>query len=656
MGVVIRGAGILFITTDNQALFLKRGSGGDYPSFWCLPGGTLEEGENTEQCAKREAEEELGFLPSYITNGNLIKHAVTVSPRNPAVAKETIEPANAEPPLPELVEFTTYLQRVDATFEPRVNGEHVGFAWAPVTEPPEPLHPGVRVALHKLSMHELDVAKAIRDGQLASPQQFENMWLFAMRITGTGVALRKKLNEYVYRRPENYLSDEFLARCNGLAVIVQHPKGDKLDSEEFAERVVGTVMLPYIKGDEVWGIAKIYDETTAEMLSKFQLSTSPAVVLRSGANTKLKAEDGKTILIEGEPKLLDHLAICEVGVWDKGEDPSGVAVEAKGDSQMAEPEKKEEKTDRKDGEIDLAKEGGGGGGAGQHLDKVLSKLDDCLKKMDSMSSRMDAMEEETKKDRAKRDDDSKKRDDDDSKRKDAKTDDSHNKDDDSKKDAKKDGEDKDMAKEVVADKKRKDEEEAEKDKAKKDAAEKEEKEKAEKDKAKKDTAMADSDDAIRKQIADLAAKLPKIEAQLPVQMTDDDYHAMSDAQAGADDVFVALGKRAPIPLRGETVTAYRQRLATTLKTHSKNWKGVDLKTLNPEAFAIAQQQIYADAMAAANSPDSVPAGMLMPRTRRTETGHTEITFVGSPHAWMGQFARGRSRFVTAINTKPQNIV
>ena len=53
------------------------------------------------------------------------------------------------------------MQRVDATFEPRVNGEHVGFAWAPVTEPPEPLHPGVRVALHKLSMHELDVAKAI---------------------------------------------------------------------------------------------------------------------------------------------------------------------------------------------------------------------------------------------------------------------------------------------------------------------------------------------------------------------------------------------------------------------------------------------------------------------------------------------------------------
>ena len=248
-----RGAGILFLTTDNRALFLKRAPGGDWPGSWCLPGGTLEEGETTEQCAKREAEEELGFLPSYLPNAPMVKHAVTVAPRNPEIVKQTIEPKDTDPHLPDLVEFTTYLQRIEVTFEPRINAEHVGFAWAPVTEPPEPLHPSVRVVLQKLSMHELDVAKAIRDGQLASPQQFENMWLFAMRISGTGFAYRKKLNEYVYRRPENYLSEEFLERCSALSIIVQHPKGDKLDSREFAERIVGVGMLvPWIKGDEVW--------------------------------------------------------------------------------------------------------------------------------------------------------------------------------------------------------------------------------------------------------------------------------------------------------------------------------------------------------------------------------------------------------------------
>ena len=649
---MIRAAGILFITTDNRALFLKRGPG-DHAGEFCFPGGTLERNESTEQTAIRETKEEIGFMPEYLPQGGLIKHAVTVAP----TADGTDQ-----------VEFTTYIQRIADIFEPRLNPESVGFAWAPVTEPPEPLHPGCRVALQKLSMHELDVAKAIRDGQLASPQQFENMWLFAMRISGTGVAFRKKLNEYVVRRPENYLSEEFLQRCAALSIIVQHPKGDKLDSQEFAERIVGVGMLvPWIKGDEVWGIAKIYDQETAEMLSRFQLSTSPAVVLFSGAaNTRFGTEDGKTVLFEGKPKLLDHLAICEVGVWDKGQDPSGVAVEAIGDDQMAEEDKKTEdkdmKGDRKsDGEIDLAKEKGGGGSSGEQLDKMLTglhaKLDDCLKKMDSMSSRMDAMETEHKKDRAdahrddKKDDshkrDDKHRDDDDAHKKDAKKrdddarDDKHK--DDAHRDDKKDAEEekeKGESKEVVADKKRKDDDDDSR------------KDKRKDDDMKKDS-KADSDGDIRKAIADLETKLTKTAASIPAQMSDADYHALADAQETADRVFTAWGQRAPIPLRGEARQAYDVRLASQQQKHSKTWKDVDLKLLSPDAFKVAQRQIYADSLAAAASPDSVEPGMLRPHRRVMESGHVEYTFTGSPHSWMSHFARGRSRFLTKINPKPE---
>ena len=172
---------------------------------------------------------------------------------------------------------------------------------------------------------ELDVAKAIRDGELDSPQQFGPLWLFDVRVTGTGTSYRTQVDEYVYRPPEDFLSDDFVERCNGLPVIFGHPGENVLNTDEYRQRAIGTVTLPYIKGDEVWGIAKIYDEDAAALMRTTHASTSPAVVFRaSDDTTRVDAGDGKTILIEGKPSYLDHLAICEEGVWDKGGEPKGV--------------------------------------------------------------------------------------------------------------------------------------------------------------------------------------------------------------------------------------------------------------------------------------------------------------------------------------------
>ncbi|MDE2472691.1 MAG: DUF2213 domain-containing protein, partial [Bradyrhizobium sp.] len=174
---------------------------------------------------------------------------------------------------------------------------------------------------------ELDVAKGIRDGELDSPQRYENVWLFDVRITGTGVSYRTGLNEYVYRPPEDFLTEDFVARCNGLPLIFEHPKDSILDTDEYRERAIGTVLLPYIKGDEVWGVAKVFDEDAAALMQTTHASTSPAVVFRNADDTaSLELDDGSTILIEGKPSYLDHLAICEEGVWDKGGGPQGVRL------------------------------------------------------------------------------------------------------------------------------------------------------------------------------------------------------------------------------------------------------------------------------------------------------------------------------------------
>jgi hypothetical protein len=71
-------------------------------------------------------------------------------------------------------------------------------------------------------------------------------------------------------------------------------------------------------------VCKIYDAATAEMLETERLSTSPAVILRGTEGSKVRAPDGSALLIEGKPYLLDSLAICSNGVWDRGGPPAGV--------------------------------------------------------------------------------------------------------------------------------------------------------------------------------------------------------------------------------------------------------------------------------------------------------------------------------------------
>jgi len=342
---MIRAAGILFITPDNRALFLKRGNGSDHPLEWAFPGGQMEDedGDDAEATARRETLEETGRD----VRGTIKLHTRAIAPAEipalgaPEVASTAatpgvaaVLPAGAPPPAAvapsEDVDFTTYLCRVDKEFVPTLCDEHTGWAWADVTTPPLPLHPGAQVALDRLTMNELGVARAMAAGRLTSPQKYENVWLFNLRVTGTGAAYRHGRREYVWRPPEIYMNDEFLARVAGLQVIFEHPEKAQLDSKEFNSRTIGALFLPYLRTDlqEVWAIAKIYDAPTAKLMSKIQISTSPGVVFRGKAamqgNERLELASGEHILIEGDPTLWDHLAVCEAGVWDKDGGPVGV--------------------------------------------------------------------------------------------------------------------------------------------------------------------------------------------------------------------------------------------------------------------------------------------------------------------------------------------
>lgn len=302
--MAIFGSGIMF-RQGKYVFLIQRSDDGT----WCQPGGTVEPGELAIDAARREVLEEVG----YQYDGPLTPHSV-------------------------YGDYLTFRAEVPDRFEAKLNDESLAAGWFHIDDLPKPLHQPFAEMLAQQALNETEVAALIADGTLSSPQFFINMWMFAIRVTGTGVTWRSADQQMAFRNPDDYLTPEFLQRVAGVPLIWLHPEKNKLDSDEFAKRVIGTLTNSWVADNgEVWTIGRVYDAEAAEIMATRQLSTSPTVTYSEAQDSIIKI-DGQPLLVEGSPVLLDHVAICEQGVWDKLLAPTGV----KSDSIPNEAEKMDE--------------------------------------------------------------------------------------------------------------------------------------------------------------------------------------------------------------------------------------------------------------------------------------------------------------------------
>lgn len=475
------------------------------------------------------------------------------------------------------------------------------------------LHPGVATLFRYMAGDELTVAELMESGELQSPQKYKNVTLFNIRITGVAVSFRPTLNEWVYRKPEEYLTDRFMKRCNGLPVIWQHPEKSLLTSDEFSKRIIGSVFLPFIRGDEVWAVAKIWDDEAIKLLNDEQLSTSPAVLLEPGSE-KYSLADGTTLLVEERASLLDHIAICEKGVWDKGGDPTGVEANNLQELAMADSVEKEVKKDA------------------ASFDQMLSGVCDRL---DAISKRIDAWDEEKKDAAAKADA------------------------------ARKDAEEKEkMDAAAKADAVKKDAEEKEKkdaaeEKEKKDAAkadaDKEEAERLAADKKKADAEKEEKKDSADARYDALQKTIDELRAMVVKPLPEMDRSALAAIQSKADSVHIQLGARAEPPMVGESPDSYRRRMARSIQSLSPRWKDTKLDALAEDVFSNIEVDIYKDALESAKTPSNLTAGSIRAVEKIGPGGHKITDFVGNGAHFIKAFSPISSvRRVTNFNIPNNN--
>lgn len=559
----IYASGILF-RNGRRVFLIKRSD----DSTWCVPGGKLEEGEIAQAAARREVLEEVGY-----------------------------DCARPLTPWTNINGYLTYIVEHSEEFEPKLNDESVDAGWFHMDELPSPLHAGLEMSISQDALNETQVAKMIADGELASPQFFMNMYLWAVRVTGTGVTWRSADAMMTFRDPQLYLSPKFLERVPGTPLIWLHPEKNRLDSEEFIKRVIGTLTNAWVgENDDVWSVARVYDTEAAEQLLTKQLSTSPTVCFSEVPDAIMQV-DGEPLLVEDTPVLLDHVAICEAGVWDKLLSPTGV----KSDSLPIEaPEM---------AEIDYDK-------IGEMINKA---IDARMAKADSdpdMKAKADSEEADKK---AKADAESESAKEAEAEKKEAKAE-------------QKEGqakEEKGEAKEEKAKAKADEESATEGDKAHERKVEERARDKAD-------------SDMLRREIAELRSRIP-------VDLSDSERNEISDAQCKADSVFASFGQRAPVPNGGEKPMAYRRRVMARLQSHSEDYKGVDLTAIaDSQILAIAEKKIYADAQASAESGIGGVTG-LREVTRQDATGRRISTFIGDTADCWAPFTAGKRQILNINN-------
>lgn len=163
-------------------------------------------------------------------------------------------------------------------------------------------------------LKETEILNAYKLGLQRGIVEDENCFYIPVRVTGVGDTIRidESGKPYVEERLKaEYFTPEVLAACSRLPITLEHPEGQLLSPKTIDKaKIIGLTLHAYIKDEEIWAIAKVFDKSIIKLFGSEIHSTSPGI----SCFYVIITDDGK---VKEGPAEINHLAFVSRGHWDQ---------------------------------------------------------------------------------------------------------------------------------------------------------------------------------------------------------------------------------------------------------------------------------------------------------------------------------------------------
>ena len=155
---------------------------------------------------------------------------------------------------------------------------------------------------------ERTIVNDMISGVLQGPVEFSGICLAPLLVSPTGC--RFDGESYVYRDPSTWLSERMTERMAGVPLLGGADGDGPVSGSAVIKRMIGVCMQGYIKGTELWCVARIANDFAWRLIKAGAAETRVSVAFDELPSIDI---DEGNLIVEPAPRYMNHLCLVPLG-------------------------------------------------------------------------------------------------------------------------------------------------------------------------------------------------------------------------------------------------------------------------------------------------------------------------------------------------------